>query len=121
MKNLFTALFFTAALGGAATTAQAQTSIQFAPRLGYGLGLVNFVPTDSDGTDTGSKSYHRVLQFSTNYFLGGKQNSRFKPKEPHWKLQTRFFWLKTAVCYAADKPAPTLLPISTASACATCR
>ena len=44
----------------------------FQAQLGYGLGLVNFVPKDSDGTDTGSKSYHRVIQLSANYFLGGK-------------------------------------------------
>lgn len=44
----------------------------FQGQLGYGLGLANFEPKDSDGNDTGSKSYHRVLQLSVNYFLGGK-------------------------------------------------
>jgi hypothetical protein len=44
----------------------------FQAQLGYGLGLVNFVPNDSDGNDTGSKSYHRGFQLSANYFLGGK-------------------------------------------------
>ena len=44
----------------------------FQAQLGYGLGLINSVPKDSDGNDTGSKSYHRVLQLSANYFLGGK-------------------------------------------------
>ncbi|GAB3583288.1 porin family protein [Hymenobacter daeguensis] len=44
----------------------------FQAQLGYGLGLVNFVPNDSDGTDTGSKSYHRGFQLSANYFFGGK-------------------------------------------------
>ena len=44
----------------------------FQAQLGYGLGMVNFVPKDSNGNDTGSKSYHRVLQLSANYFLGGK-------------------------------------------------
>ena len=44
----------------------------FQAQLGYGLGLVNFVPKDTDGNDTGSKSYHRVVQLSANYFWGGK-------------------------------------------------
>lgn len=44
----------------------------FQAQLGYGLGLINSVPKDSDGNDTGSKSYHRVLHLSANYFLGGK-------------------------------------------------
>ena len=44
----------------------------FQAQLGYGLGLVNFVPKDSDGNDTGSKSYHRSFQLSANYFFGGK-------------------------------------------------
>ncbi|UOQ97713.1 PorT family protein [Hymenobacter sp. 5317J-9] len=44
----------------------------FQAQLGYGLGLVNFVPKDTDGNDTGSKSYNRVLQLSANYFFGGK-------------------------------------------------
>ena len=44
----------------------------FQAQLGYGLGLVNFLPKDSNGNDTGSKSYHRVFQLSANYFLGGK-------------------------------------------------
>jgi len=44
----------------------------FQAQLGYGLGLVNFVPNDSDGNDTGSKSYHRGFQLAANYFFGGK-------------------------------------------------
>jgi hypothetical protein len=44
----------------------------FQVQLGYGMGLVNFVPKDTDGNDTGSKAYHRVLQLSANYFFGGK-------------------------------------------------
>jgi hypothetical protein len=41
-------------------------------QLAYGLGLVNFVPNDPDGNDTGSKGYHRGFQLSANYFFGGK-------------------------------------------------
>jgi hypothetical protein len=44
----------------------------FQAQLGYGLGLVNFVPKDTDGNDTGSKAYNRVFQLSANYFFGGK-------------------------------------------------
>ena len=44
----------------------------FQAQLGYGLGLVNFVPKDTNGQDTGSKGYHRAFQLSANYFLGGK-------------------------------------------------
>jgi hypothetical protein len=47
----------------------------FQAQLGYGLGLVNFVPNDPndpDGNDTGSKGYHRSFQLSTNYFFGSK-------------------------------------------------
>lgn len=44
----------------------------FQAQLGYGLGLVNFVPKDTQGNDTGSKSYNRVFQLSANYFFGGK-------------------------------------------------
>ncbi len=44
----------------------------FQAQLGYGLGLVNFVPKDSDGQDTGSKGYHRSFQLTGNYFFGGK-------------------------------------------------
>jgi hypothetical protein len=38
-------------------------------QLGYGLGLVNFVPNDSDGNDTGSKAYHRGFQLAATYFF----------------------------------------------------
>lgn len=38
-------------------------------QLGYGLGLVNFVPNDSNGEDTGSKAYHRGFQLAATYFL----------------------------------------------------
>ena len=41
-------------------------------QLGYGLGLVNFIPNDSDGQDTGSKGYHRALQLNATYFFAGK-------------------------------------------------
>jgi hypothetical protein len=41
-------------------------------QLGYGLGLVNFVPKDSDGTDTGSKAYHRGFQLAATYFFAAK-------------------------------------------------
>ena len=41
-------------------------------QLGYGLGLVNFVPKDTNGQDTGSKGYHRGFQLTANYFFGGK-------------------------------------------------
>ncbi|WP_197076813.1 outer membrane beta-barrel protein [Hymenobacter terrenus] len=44
----------------------------FQVQLGYGLGLVNFVPKDTDGTDTGSKRYHRSFQLSASYFFDGK-------------------------------------------------
>ena len=44
----------------------------FQAQLGYGLGLVNFVPKDTDGNDTGSKGYNRSFQLSANYFFGGK-------------------------------------------------
>jgi len=37
---------------------------------GYGLGLVNFVPKDTDGTDTGATGYNRVFQFTGTYFFG---------------------------------------------------
>jgi hypothetical protein len=38
-------------------------------QLGYGLGLVNFVPKDSDGSDTGVKGYHRGFQLAATYFF----------------------------------------------------
>ena len=41
-------------------------------QLGYGLGLVNFVPNDSDGADTGSKAYHRGFQLAATYFFATK-------------------------------------------------
>jgi hypothetical protein len=41
-------------------------------QLGYGLGLVNFVPKDSDGTDTGEKAYHRGFQLAATYFFAAK-------------------------------------------------
>lgn len=41
-------------------------------QLGYSLGLVNFVPNDPDGVDTGSKAYHRGFQLAATYFLPGK-------------------------------------------------
>ncbi len=41
-------------------------------QLGYGLGLVNFVPKDSDGNDTGSKAYHRGFQLAATYFFSAK-------------------------------------------------
>jgi hypothetical protein len=41
-------------------------------QLGYGLGLVNFVPKDSDGSDTGSKAYHRGFQLAATYFFATK-------------------------------------------------
>ena len=41
-------------------------------QLGYSLGLVNFVPKDSNGQDTGSKAYHRGFQLAATYFLPGK-------------------------------------------------
>ena len=41
-------------------------------QLGYGLGLVNFVPKDTNGNDTGSKGYHRSLQLNATYFFGSK-------------------------------------------------
>ncbi|MDB5235762.1 MAG: hypothetical protein JWR44_2755 [Hymenobacter sp.] len=44
----------------------------FQAQLGYGLGLVNIVPNDTDGNDTGSKGHNRVFQLSANYFFGGK-------------------------------------------------
>ncbi|MBF9142594.1 porin family protein [Hymenobacter properus] len=44
----------------------------FQAQLGYGLGLVNFTPKDTNGNDTGAKSYNRVFQLSANYFFGGK-------------------------------------------------
>ena len=44
----------------------------FQAQLGYGLGLINFVPNDPDGNDTGSKGYHRSFQLAANYFFGGK-------------------------------------------------
>jgi hypothetical protein len=41
-------------------------------QLGYGLGVVNFVPNDSDGADTGSKAYHRGFQLAATYFFAAK-------------------------------------------------
>ena len=41
-------------------------------QLGYGLGLVNFVPKDSDGNDTGSKGYHRGFQLAATYFFAAR-------------------------------------------------
>lgn len=41
-------------------------------QLGYGLGLVNFVPNDADGQDIGSKGYHRGFQLNATYFFVGK-------------------------------------------------
>ena len=44
----------------------------FQAQLGYGLGLVNFVPNDNNGQDTGSKGYNRGFQLAANYFFGSK-------------------------------------------------
>lgn len=44
----------------------------FQAQLGYGLGLVSFVPKDAAGNDTGSKGRHRGVQLCANYFFGGK-------------------------------------------------
>ena len=44
----------------------------FQAQLGYGLGLVNFVPNDTNGKDTGSKGYNRSFQLAANYFFGSK-------------------------------------------------
>ncbi|MDB5271035.1 MAG: PorT family protein [Hymenobacter sp.] len=44
----------------------------FQAQLGYGLGLVNFVPNDPNGQDTGSKGYNRSFQLAANYFFGSK-------------------------------------------------
>ena len=44
----------------------------FQAQLGYGLGLVNFVPNDTNGQDTGSKGYNRSFQLAANYFFGSK-------------------------------------------------
>jgi len=41
-------------------------------QLGYGLGLVNFVPKDTDGNDTGDKAYHRGFQLAATYFFTNK-------------------------------------------------
>lgn len=41
-------------------------------QLGYSLGLVNFLPRDSDGNDTGSKAYHRGFQLAATYFFATK-------------------------------------------------
>ena len=41
-------------------------------QLGYGFGLSNLVPLDSDGSDSGEKAQNRVLQLSANYFFNGK-------------------------------------------------
>ena len=41
-------------------------------QVGYGLGLLNFSPNDSDGNDTGSKGYHRGFQLAATYFFSGK-------------------------------------------------
>ena len=38
-------------------------------QLGYDLGLVNFVPNDADGQDTGSKGYHRGFQLTATHFF----------------------------------------------------
>ena len=44
----------------------------FQAQLGYGLGLVNFVPNDNNGQDTGSKGYNRSFQLAANCFFGNK-------------------------------------------------
>ena len=41
-------------------------------QLGYGLGLVNIVPKDTNGNDTGSKGYNRSVQLNATYFFGAK-------------------------------------------------
>lgn len=41
-------------------------------QLGYCLGLVNFVPKDTDGNDTGDKAYHRGFQLAATYFFTAK-------------------------------------------------
>ncbi|MFD2718868.1 porin family protein [Hymenobacter monticola] len=44
----------------------------FQAQLGYGLGLVNILPNDPNGKDTGGKINNRSFQLSANYFLGSK-------------------------------------------------
>jgi len=39
---------------------------------GYGLGLVNFIPKSSDGTETTTKGYNRGFYLNATYFFGGK-------------------------------------------------
>ncbi|GAB3656521.1 hypothetical protein GCM10027594_29040 [Hymenobacter agri] len=41
-------------------------------QLGYGLGLANLVPLNSNGSDSGNTARNRVLQLSANYFFGIK-------------------------------------------------
>ena len=44
----------------------------FPAQLGYGLGLVNFVPNDNNGQDTGSKGHNRRFQLATICFFGNE-------------------------------------------------
>ena len=41
-------------------------------QVGYGLGLVNIAPNDTDGTSTGGKIYNRNFQLTANYFFSTK-------------------------------------------------
>ena len=77
MKNLFTALLLTTGLAGAATTAQAQASFEFGPRLGLNLSTVSNSGTPS-GFNQGTKSIVGV-QVGGTLSLGLTEKLAFQP------------------------------------------
>lgn len=47
-------------------------------QLGYGIGLGNLVPLNSDGSDSGKKAQDRMLQLSANYSFSSKLSASQK-------------------------------------------
>ena len=41
-------------------------------QLGYGIGLGNLMPLNSNDFNSGNRAQNRVLQLSVNYFFSGK-------------------------------------------------
>ena len=77
MRKLFTALFLTASIGGAATTVRAQSAIQFGPRLGLNLSNVSNSGTPSGFNQT-TKSIVG-LQVGGTLNMGINDNFSFEP------------------------------------------
>ncbi|MBF9221996.1 outer membrane beta-barrel protein [Hymenobacter ruricola] len=78
MKNFFSALFLTAGLAGAAGTAQAQSSVEFGPRLGLNVSTVKESGAPDSGFNEQIKSITGV-QVGATLNVGINENFSFQP------------------------------------------